>query len=397
MEISNVATTITTTNDYDHMIQRALDYSLTLVDVIKLIEITKFNIDSFMIDKFWHSINENTPIYISREILDWMGYTGGFNAQRRSFKKLLSNNLIVFSELKTEDPKCDFFEDIKKDMLCLSKAVTAQSKWIIMNSDDFKDAILMLNTKNSGKIRKYYRSFESLTKLNLLYTLRFRERASQMQISSLETMMEEMRLDRQKIDEDRLEAVMYRKRAEERSVKQEQLLLSIGYNLQELQEQKEEDTQKIDVLIDQNEDLKQNIDETNEKLDIVVERLGIAVEDRAPRLKRAAIRERFVLFKKNTSRNEPFQYYAIRGQSVYVNGRLSKLQLEKYPNMVILIDILCQPNPRNLFLRFKERIDGKPEWEDNFTYAGNNVGCSPQLEQKMVQIFETLDEEKRDV
>ncbi|CCV02541.1 hypothetical protein IIV31_169R [Armadillidium vulgare iridescent virus] len=29
-------------------------------------------------DKFWHSINENTPIYISREILDWMGYTGGF-------------------------------------------------------------------------------------------------------------------------------------------------------------------------------------------------------------------------------------------------------------------------------------------------------------------------------
>ncbi len=62
---------------------------------------------------------------------------------------------------------------------------------------------------------------------------------------------------------------------------------------------KEEDTQKIDVLIDQNEDLKQNIEETNDKLDSVVEKLGIAVEDRAPRLKRASIRERFVLFKKN--------------------------------------------------------------------------------------------------
>lgn len=69
----------------------------------------------------------------------------------------------------------------------------------------------------------------------------------------------------------------------------------------------------------------------------------------------------------------------IRGQSVYVNGRLSKLQLEKYPNMVILIDILCQPNPRNLFLRFKERIDGQPEWEDNFTYAGNNVGMKNEM------------------
>ncbi len=88
-------------------------------------------------------------------------------------------------------------------------------------------------------------SFEKLLKLNLLYTLKFRERADKMQISSLETMMEEMRLER--------------KQSEERSIKQEQLLLSIGYNLKELQEQKEEDTQKIDVLIDQNEDLKQNI------------------------------------------------------------------------------------------------------------------------------------------
>ncbi len=34
-------------------------------------------------------------------------------------------------------------------------------------------------------------SFEKLLKLNLLYTLKFRERADKMQISSLETMMEE--------------------------------------------------------------------------------------------------------------------------------------------------------------------------------------------------------------
>jgi hypothetical protein len=65
--------------------------------------------------------------------------------------------------------------------------------------------------------------------------------------------------------------------------------------------------------------------------------------------------------------------------------------------MTVLIDILCQPNPRNLFLRFKERIDGKPEWEDNFTYAGNNVGCTTALESEMVNIFMSLDEEKRDV
>uniref|UniRef100_A0AAU7YB35 MSV199 domain-containing protein n=1 Tax=Iridovirus sp. TaxID=135728 RepID=A0AAU7YB35_9VIRU len=382
MEISKL-NEITQSSNLDFIVQKALDYSLIPLDILKFIEVTNFNIDNFMIEKFWHSMKDDIPIYISREILEWMGYSGEFRKQRDTFKKLLKRHNIPFTELTTEDKQCESFTDIKKDMLCLSKAVISQSKWLIMNSDDFKESVLILNTKNSGKIRKYYMSFEKLLKLNLLYTLKFRERADKMQISSLETMMEEMRLER--------------KQSEERSIKQEQLLLSIGYNLKELQEQKEEDTQKIDVLIDQNEDLKQNIEETNDKLDSVVEKLGIAVEDRAPRLKRASIRERFVLFKKNNSTNEIYQYYAIRGQSVYVNGRLSKLQSEKYPDMIILIDIICQPNPRNLFLRFKERIDGKPEWENNFIYAGNNVGCSFKLEKEMINIFKSLDEEKRDV
>lgn len=382
MEISSI-NEITQSTNLNLIVQKALDYSLTLLDILKFIEVTNFNIDNFMIEKFWHSMKDDVPIYISREILEWMGYSGEFRKQRDTFKKLLKRHNIPFTELTTEDKQCESFIDIKKDMLCLSKAVISQSKWLIMNSDDFKESVLILNTKNSGKIRKYYMSFEKLLKLNLLYTLKFRERADKMQISSLETMMEEMRLER--------------KQAEERSIKQEQLLLSIGYNLKELQEQKEEDTQKIDVLIDQNEDLKQNIEETNDKLDSVAEKLGIAVEDRAPRLKRASIRERFVLFKKNSSKNEIYQYYAIRGQSSYVNGRLSKLQSEKYPDMITLIDIICQPNPRNLFLRFKERIDGKPEWENNFIYAGNNVGCSFKLENEMINIFKSLDEEKRDV
>ncbi len=259
MEISKL-NEITQSSNLDFIVQKALDYSLIPLDILKFIEVTNFNIDNFMIEKFWHSMKDDIPIYISREILEWMGYSGEFRKQRDTFKKLLKRHNIPFTELTTEDKQCESFTDIKKDMLCLSKAVISQSKWLIMNSDDFKESVLILNTKNSGKIRKYYMSFEKLLKLNLLYTLKFRERADKMQISSLETMMEEMRLER--------------KQSEERSIKQEQLLLSIGYNLKELQEQKEEDTQKIDVLIDQNEDLKQNIEETNDKLDSVVENLA---------------------------------------------------------------------------------------------------------------------------
>jgi hypothetical protein len=107
-------------------------------------------------------------------------------------------------------------------------------------------------------------------------------------------------------------------------------------------------------------------------------------------------RNLFLRFKERID-GKPEWEEVIRGQSVYINGRLLKLKSERFPNMTVLIDILCQPNPRNLFLRFKERIDGKPEWEDNFTYAGNNVGCTTALESEMVNIFMSLDEEKRDV
>lgn len=61
---------------------------------------------------------------------------------------------------------------------------------------------------------------------------------------------------------------------------------------------------------------------------------------------------------------------------------------------MILIDILCQPNPRNLFLRFKEKVDGDKEWCDGenekFIYAGNNLGCPEDLEYKMITVFEDL-------
>ena len=51
-----------------------------------------------------------------------------------------------------------------------------------------------------------------------------------------------------------------------------------------------------------------------------------------------------------------------------------------FPMINFLLDIFCQPNPR---LRFKERIDGKSEW--NFTYAGNNVGCPVNMEDDMIK------------
>jgi hypothetical protein len=124
---------------------------------------------------------------------------------------------------------------------------------------------------------------------------------------------------------------------------------------------------------------------------LVTEKLCLAVVDRAPRLDQKPLRERFVLFKRNVP-HAAFQYYAIRGQSVYVNGRLSFYK-ERYPSLEIKIDMICQPNPRNLFLRFKNRV----KEDERFSFAGNNVHCEISDELIMTEMLEVLNEEKRNV
>ncbi len=85
MEISKL-NEITQSSNLDFIVQKALDYSLIPLDILKFIEVTNFNIDNFMIEKFWHSMKDDIPIYISREILEWMGYSGEFRKQRDTFK-----------------------------------------------------------------------------------------------------------------------------------------------------------------------------------------------------------------------------------------------------------------------------------------------------------------------
>jgi Protein of unknown function (DUF3627) len=67
-----------------------------------------------------------------------------------------------------------------------------------------------------------------------------------------------------------------------------------------------------------NNELLEKVDDQNDKLDVIQNKLDIAVEDRAPQPKKTNKRERFILLK----RNDPdFKYYTIRAQDV--NARIA--------------------------------------------------------------------------
>ncbi len=45
-----------------------------LQTIFEYIQITRFEIDQFMLDKFWQSLTEGTCVFMNASILEWLGY-----------------------------------------------------------------------------------------------------------------------------------------------------------------------------------------------------------------------------------------------------------------------------------------------------------------------------------
>jgi hypothetical protein len=319
-------------------------------------------------------------MHLSALLLQCLGYEGEFRVQQQHFKRFLKSNNIELTELSSSDPKIELFPTIKDEMKNMKPNVIANRKWLIIEPREFKKVIMKLNTKHGDRIREYYICLEELTRSYLEYCLYFKDRESKLkeetsrtQITSLEQKLQQMNMS-----------------IEEMNMSMEEMKEEMNLSMEELKQQNDEHIDKLDILVDQNEELKLDVCETNEKLDVVTHKLGVAVIDRAPRLEQTPLRERFVLFKKNAV-NAVYQYYAIRGQDVYVKQRILFYK-NRFENLEILVDIECQPNPRNLFLRFKSRVKNDPR----FRFAGNHIQCNDE-ELSMMELLDILNEEKRNV
>ena len=100
-----------------------------------------------------------TTISITSDILDFLGYEGQAFTKQQKFRELLNRAEIPFKRIAYDDSNAD--DAVKEDGLKLTEHNRQQKRWITMNVDDFKDALMMLNTKRAKEIRLYYRNLES--------------------------------------------------------------------------------------------------------------------------------------------------------------------------------------------------------------------------------------------
>lgn len=141
-----------------------------------------------MFDYFWQVMVGNTRLHLGESVLEWFGYEGDYRKQRENFIKMIKRNEIAYTELTQNDREIEFYPTIQSEIQALPSNVQ-NSKFLIMEPDHMKMAIMQLKTKNGHIIRQYYIDLEKLMKLYVEYTLYFNERKAQYKITDLEQKM----------------------------------------------------------------------------------------------------------------------------------------------------------------------------------------------------------------
>jgi hypothetical protein len=344
-------------------IRKALDKSVKLLDIMEFMKVTKFKLNMDMFDYFWQVVVENHSTLVGTMVLKWFGYEGEYKKQRQNFKKMLSNNDISYNEVAYKETKHELYSEIQTEIVGMAKCDISKSKFLIMEPDDLKMAIMQLKTKKGRNIRQYYIDLEKLVKLYVEYTLYFNHRESQRKITDLEISMEKLNVTISNLAES--------------NERQEKYMRSLGIQLEDVKDQNEE-------LLDETKGLKKQNKTIQRKL-------GIAVEDRAPQPEDESKRERFVLLKRND--DEYFPYYIMRAQDSYINR---KLRVEKlnFPKLQVLLDFKCNPNSKTLYTRIKENLSSK-----GVTFNRNNIELEGAdiTEEELMEEMKVINDAKRDV
>ncbi|ADO00528.1 hypothetical protein WIV_gp184 [Wiseana iridescent virus] len=355
-------------------IRKTLDKSFKLLDVVEFVKVTKFKLNTVMFDYFWQVVVGKSRLHVSTAVLEWFGYLGEYRKQKEAFLKILRRNEISYRELTKKDKEIELYPTIKEELQTVNEGAQACSKFLIMEPDDLKMAIMQLKTKNGHTIRQYYIDLEKLLKMYTEYTLYFNHREAQRKITGLEEMMVKMDLERKQEREVDRQLIL----------RQEQYMRSLGISLEEVKDQNEE-------LLDNNKGLKKNVKGLRSEVKDVKRKLGIAVEDRAPLPVDEEIQERFVLIKRNDEQH--YQYYTIRAQHGYTERRI-KIQRVLFPQLEILLDFKANPNSKSLYNRIKKELKIK-----SVQFSGNNIDLegSEVIEEELIEEMKVINDQKYNI
>lgn len=322
-------------------------YKSSLMLTIKeFIEMSKFPIDSFMVDNFFNNLNDDIPVYVNNELIEWCGFNGkDFDKRKELFVKILKQfekgidfwcltNIEYSHYYQKSIPHNQGIEkgDIGKSINYPHPTTFTgknKTKHIILTTNCFKMVLMMLNTKKAKEIREYYLALEKLIKVYSKYQYYQKKYENEL----LKISNDELH---RKVDSliDKLEDT--HNKLKDTHNKLEETHNVLEHTRDELKETREDLSAHQEILT-----------EINHKFDV-------ATDERAPRTTSIRKRDKFIILKINDP-NYQWQYYVVRIQHGACNAVLKRLRL-KYPRYTEFMTIKYQPNSVNFFNLMKEKL-----------------------------------------
>jgi MSV199 domain/Protein of unknown function (DUF3627) len=330
----------------DGKVTTALAHSFVKLSIQEFIEVSGFKIDTMMLNYFWQMMTKRRWVHMHPSVLEFLGYEGSIIDQRKNFTRYLKRQNYKFEELPSTDERCKDYDDIVQEQATMKPADLAKRKWLIMDSRDFKRAIMGLRTKRADAIKDYYFNLEELLQLYVDYDKRFEVRKFEME--SLQLRGEKSRL--------------------------EVLLEDLKRQNDELLDLNHDQLTKLNDITAQNNDLQEDVT-------AIGRQLHVACVDRAPRPLQRIHQERFILIKwanlayhrkldnpRTEDNHRVFRYYAIRAQLQSARNSL-RAQRQKDPALEIILEIDVQPNTKTLYNRIRDEMVE----ENGVRFIRNNI------------------------
>ncbi len=323
--------------DVDALINKALiTEKLQILPFTDFLRVTKIKLDQYMVDKFFHSIQNDMLIYVDETLIRWCGYSGEVKEQKRALLRLLDKYKIKYEEysndryiklLKSYGDSRVTIKDDKKGGNMLYPPIEkgrgkSNAKHILIMPDNFKKVAMRLPTEKGEQVCDYYIQFEKVVNIYFRYQTQF-------------------------------------------LIKREELL---QIELKESRAARKELMDKVDELNGTVNELKDEVGITNAMLEVTNRKLGVAVEERAPRTASEAKHTRLAIIKLATAHKINrlmYQYYVIRGQKIHVESK-KRLKLAEQPGASAILTIEYSPNASNLFNLIKEEMSDKVSINGNY-------------------------------
>jgi len=167
--------------------QQILENSLAVQAQMTFKEFISFNnidLDSIMVDKVFHNIRNDMPIYMDESMVEYFGYSGIILEQRKSINNLLKTNFIEYQNKLWHSYKnreyAEFCEKTEEKLDISSiypPAPTGKSaariKHLLVSPKLFKSMLMLCQTERGKRIRNYFLDMEEAMILYIKYQCKY--------------------------------------------------------------------------------------------------------------------------------------------------------------------------------------------------------------------------------